>query len=54
MLGWVIIAALAVVVTVVLGSFTPFLLSFYALKHLTATAAGIVATPPNSVAVPIV
>jgi drug/metabolite transporter (DMT)-like permease len=32
------------VVTVVLGSFAPFLLSFYALKHLTATAAGIVAS----------
>ena len=30
--------------TVVLGSFAPFLLSFYALKHLTATAAGIVAS----------
>ncbi|MBX3193544.1 MAG: DMT family transporter [Microbacteriaceae bacterium] len=36
--------ALPLVVTVVLGSFTPFLLSFYALKHLTATAAGIVAS----------
>lgn len=32
------------VVTVVLGSFAPFLLSFYALKHLPATAAGIVAS----------
>jgi drug/metabolite transporter (DMT)-like permease len=32
------------VVTVVLGSFAPFLLSFYALKHLSATAAGIVAS----------
>jgi drug/metabolite transporter (DMT)-like permease len=32
------------IVTVVLGSFAPFLLSFYALKHLTATAAGIVAS----------
>ena len=30
--------------TVVLGSFAPFLLSFYALKHLSATAAGIVAS----------
>jgi drug/metabolite transporter (DMT)-like permease len=32
------------VVTVVLGSFAPFLLSFNALKHLSATAAGIVAS----------
>lgn len=32
------------VVTVLFGSFAPFLLSFYALKHLTATAAGIVAS----------
>jgi drug/metabolite transporter (DMT)-like permease len=32
------------IVTVVLGSFAPFLLSFSALKHLTATAAGIVAS----------
>jgi drug/metabolite transporter (DMT)-like permease len=32
------------IVTVVLGSFAPFLLSFYALKHLSATAAGIVAS----------
>jgi drug/metabolite transporter (DMT)-like permease len=32
------------VVTVVAGSFAPFLLSFYALKHLSATAAGIVAS----------
>jgi drug/metabolite transporter (DMT)-like permease len=32
------------IVTVVLGSFAPFLLSFTALKHLTATAAGIVAS----------
>lgn len=31
-------------VTVVLGSFAPFLLSFSALKHLSATAAGIVAS----------
>lgn len=31
-------------VTVVLGSFAPFLLSFNALKHLSATAAGIVAS----------
>ena len=31
-------------VTVVLGSFLPFLLSFFALKHLSATAAGIVAS----------
>ncbi len=35
---------LPLIVTVVLGSFAPFLLSFYALKHLTATAAGIVAS----------
>jgi drug/metabolite transporter (DMT)-like permease len=35
---------LPLVVTVVAGSFAPFLLSFYALKHLTATAAGIVAS----------
>jgi len=32
------------IVTVVAGSFAPFLLSFYALKHLSATAAGIVAS----------
>ncbi|HWM34258.1 MAG TPA: DMT family transporter [Pseudolysinimonas sp.] len=32
------------VVTVLVGSFAPFLLSFYALKHLPATAAGIVAS----------
>ena len=32
------------VVTVVAGSFAPFLLSFSALKHLSATAAGIVAS----------
>lgn len=32
------------IVTVVLGSFAPFLLSFSALKHLSATAAGIVAS----------
>jgi drug/metabolite transporter (DMT)-like permease len=32
------------IVTVVLGSFAPFMLSFYALKHLSATAAGIVAS----------
>lgn len=32
------------VVTVVFGSFAPFLLSFSALKHLSATAAGIVAS----------
>jgi drug/metabolite transporter (DMT)-like permease len=31
-------------VTVVAGSFLPFLFSFLALKHLTATAAGIVAS----------
>ena len=31
-------------VTVVAGSFLPFLLSFFALKHLSATAAGIVAS----------
>ena len=30
--------------TVVVGSFLPFLFSFLALKHLTATAAGIVAS----------
>jgi drug/metabolite transporter (DMT)-like permease len=35
---------LPLIVTVVLGSFAPFLLSFYALKHLSATAAGIVAS----------
>src|SRR5690606_5268030 len=35
---------LPLTITVVVGSFTPFLLSFYALKHLTATAAGIVAS----------
>ena len=29
---------------VVMGSFTPFLLSFLALKHLSATAAGVVAS----------
>jgi drug/metabolite transporter (DMT)-like permease len=32
------------IVTVVLGSFAPFLLSFNALKHLSATAAGIAAS----------
>jgi drug/metabolite transporter (DMT)-like permease len=32
------------VITIVLGSFAPFLLSFSALKHLSATAAGIVAS----------
>ena len=32
------------IITVVLGSFAPFLLSFYALKHLPATVAGIVAS----------
>lgn len=36
--------AVPLVVTVVLGSFTPYLLSLYALKHLSATAAGIVAS----------
>jgi len=35
---------LPLIATVVLGSFAPFLLSFYALKHLSATAAGIVAS----------
>jgi drug/metabolite transporter (DMT)-like permease len=35
---------LPLVVTVLVGSFAPFLLSFYALKHLSATAAGIVAS----------
>ncbi|MGN6503492.1 MAG: DMT family transporter [Pseudolysinimonas sp.] len=35
---------LPLIVTVVLGSFAPFLLSFSALKHLSATAAGIVAS----------
>ena len=35
---------LPLVVTVLVGSFAPFLLSFYALKHLPATAAGIVAS----------
>jgi drug/metabolite transporter (DMT)-like permease len=35
---------LPLTITVVVGSFAPFLLSFYALKHLTATAAGIVAS----------
>lgn len=34
---------LPLLVTVVVGSFLPFLFSFLALKHLTATAAGIVA-----------
>ena len=34
---------LPLVVTVVAGSFLPFLFSFFALKHLTATAAGVVA-----------
>jgi len=37
-------AAAPLTVTVILGSFAPFLLSFYALKHLSATAAGIVAS----------
>jgi drug/metabolite transporter (DMT)-like permease len=36
--------AIPLVVTVIVGSFAPFLLSFYALKHLPATAAGIVAS----------
>lgn len=35
---------LPLVITVLVGSFAPFLLSFYALKHLSATAAGIVAS----------
>ncbi len=35
---------LALAVTIVAGSFLPFLLSFTALKHLTATAAGVVAS----------
>ncbi|MEO8263124.1 MAG: EamA family transporter [Pseudolysinimonas sp.] len=36
--------AVPLIVTVIVGSFAPFLLSFYALKHLSATAAGIVAS----------
>jgi drug/metabolite transporter (DMT)-like permease len=36
--------ALPLAVTVVVGSFLPFWLSFMALKHLTATAAGVVAS----------
>jgi drug/metabolite transporter (DMT)-like permease len=35
---------LPLIATVLVGSFAPFLLSFYALKHLSATAAGIVAS----------
>lgn len=35
---------LPLAITVVVGSFAPFLLSFYALKHLSATAAGITAS----------
>ena len=36
--------AIPLVATVVVGSFLPFWLSFTALKHLTATAAGVVAS----------
>jgi drug/metabolite transporter (DMT)-like permease len=41
---WELPLWIPLVVTVVLGSFAPFLLSFFALKHLSATAAGIVAS----------
>jgi drug/metabolite transporter (DMT)-like permease len=42
--SWVLPLGIPLIVTVVAGSFLPFLLSFSALKHLTATAAGIVAS----------
>jgi Predicted permease, DMT superfamily len=41
---WVLPLGIPLVVTVVVGSFLPFWLSFTALKHLTATAAGVVAS----------
>lgn len=41
---WVLPLGIPLAVTIVVGSFLPFLLSFMALKHLTATAAGIVAS----------
>jgi len=41
---WILPLGLPLLVTVVVGSFLPFLLSFTALKHLTATAAGVVAS----------
>jgi drug/metabolite transporter (DMT)-like permease len=42
--SWVVPLGIPLLVTVVLGSFAPFVLSFSALKHLSATAAGIVAS----------
>ena len=42
--AWALPLWVPLVVTVVAGSFLPFLLSFTALKHLTATAAGVVAS----------
>jgi drug/metabolite transporter (DMT)-like permease len=42
--SWVLPLGIPLLVTVVAGSFLPFLLSFSALKHLRATAAGIVAS----------
>jgi drug/metabolite transporter (DMT)-like permease len=42
--SWVLPLGVPLLVTVVVGSFLPFLLSFSALKHLSATAAGIVAS----------
>lgn len=41
---WSLPLGIPLVVTVVAGSFLPFFLSFTALKHLTATAAGVVAS----------
>jgi len=41
---WMLPLAIPLVATVVVGSFLPFWLSFTALKHLTATAAGVVAS----------
>lgn len=42
--SWMLPLGVALAVTIVAGSFLPFLLSFTALKHLTATAAGVVAS----------
>lgn len=42
--SWVLPLGIPLLVTLTLGSFAPFVLSFTALKHLSATAAGVIAS----------